>query len=259
MRGDKQPTTETGATGNPGATELLLLGAWAPITRAVGLIKAPPQVALDAIRTWKTPLVAEYGATVEVETRTGRIEEGLRALLPLQSPQPDRYLVLPTANPDWTAVYDNDKNGTEPHSLVFSMWDLFGLEAIEVIDVPHTIDTARDRGRYGCTAFVSWGPAGERWIRVMYDGKWGFTNVGDPLPFEDVAAYSRPRVRDRFTRELLTSYMDALGLNPFESQFYCPDGRFTLLRERGQRFPVRHWTLQDARAGVIDLAVPRLS
>lgn len=237
----------------------LLNGAWEPVTQSVGLIRAPHDKVLETLMRWKRPLVAEYGATLETRTVHGGLEDGLKALLPLQSPQCDKYLLLPTANPEWTAIYDNGKRGTEVHSLCFSMWNLFGIEAINVINIPHTIDKARTRGQYGCRAIEHIGPHGERWIRVMHGlSRWEFMSVGTPFAFEDVAAYDQPGASKRFTQEMMVRYLAALDLHPFESDFYCPDSKSTILSEAGQSFERKYWTLDEARSGIIDLTRPVL-
>lgn len=56
------------------------------------------------------------------------------------------------------------------------------------------------------------------------DGRWEFYQSGEPLPFEDLEAYQRRRVRDRFTPEMLEAYSAALGLRPFDADFYLATG-----------------------------------
>lgn len=238
---------------------LLLGGAWGPVTRAVGLLRAAPAKAVTDFMEWKRPLVAEYGATIRSRRVTGSsLEDLFTALLPLQSPQPDRYLLLPTTNPEWTAIYDNYWKGTEPHSLTAALHDLVGYETIEVISIPHTITADRMRGRYGCVAFIYHHTTGERWVRVMNDGRWRFTTVGDPLPFEDLSAYQRPRQRDRFTHTMLNDYLASLDLHPFSTDFYVTEAGATIVEELDQEFPRKHWTLSEARAGIEDTDTPVL-
>lgn len=237
----------------------LLEGNWGPITQAVGLLRTTPENAVASFMDWKRPLVAEYRATIDCREVAGNLDELFAGLLPLQSPQPDRYLFLPTANTEWTAVYDNDKMGSEPHSLTAALHRRFGFETIEVISIPHTITSDKMRGRYGCIALIYHHAGGERWVRAMNDGRWHFGTTGDPLPFEDLQAYQRPRHRDRFTHDMLADYLAALDLHPFDVDFYAPGGVGTIVEEVNQNFPRKHWTLAQARSGIEETDTPILT
>jgi hypothetical protein len=64
-----------------------------------------------------------------------------------------------------------------------------------------------------------------RYLHVMDEGgRWSFQQTGEPQPFEDLAAYQRRRIRDRFTPEMLETYCEALGIRPFDEDFYLPSG-----------------------------------
>jgi hypothetical protein len=68
---------------------------------------------------------------------------------------------------------------------------------------------------------------------------------GTPQPFEDLAAYQRRRVRDRFTPDMLVAYCSALGIRPFDEAFYRTAGQLVEnLRITGN---IRTETLQQAR------------
>lgn len=57
-----------------------------------------------------------------------------------------------------------------------------------------------------------------RLIRVMKENKWMFYDVGNPLWFEEEDNYSRRRITDRVTYELLLSYSIKNGVD-----FHSPD------------------------------------
>ena len=64
-----------------------------------------------------------------------------------------------------------------------------------------------------------------RALQVLNEGgRWTFHQDGDPLPFENLDAYQRPRISDRFNGEMLEAYCAALGLRPFDADFYLPTG-----------------------------------
>jgi len=74
-----------------------------------------------------------------------------------------------------------------------------------------------------------------------------------PFPFEDVSRYGARRVRDRFTFELLESYLSELGLSPFDEKFYLTDsGRAAHLVELHGPPPagLREYSLPEAAGGV---------
>lgn len=61
-----------------------------------------------------------------------------------------------------------------------------------------------------------------RAISLTQDGaRWSFYADDKPvLDFEEVEAYSSRKVRDRFTLDMLKRYCAALGLHPFDREFY---------------------------------------
>jgi hypothetical protein len=66
-------------------------------------------------------------------------------------------------------------------------------------------------------------------------------------PFEDTKAYAARRVRDRFTSEMLARYSAALGLRPFDDDFYLDDAR---LIESSAALPkgAKSMSLEEAQA-----------
>jgi hypothetical protein len=46
-----------------------------------------------------------------------------------------------------------------------------------------------------------------------------FEQSGQPYPFEELAKYTLPRKRDRFTRDMLLAYLAAFGLAPLSDSF----------------------------------------
>jgi hypothetical protein len=62
-----------------------------------------------------------------------------------------------------------------------------------------------------------------RTVHASFDGsRWVFDAVGTPQDFEELDAYKAPRVRDRFTSEMLERYCKALGVDVFNPQAYGP-------------------------------------
>ncbi len=81
--------------------------------------------------------------------------------------------------------------------------------------------------RYGARQFEMFGPIATsflnhvRAVSLVRDGeRWRFDAAGTVQDFEDVEAYERRRIADRFTSSMLVDYAAALGLRPFEEEFF---------------------------------------
>ena len=86
------------------------------------------------------------------------------------------------------------------------------------------------QGRAGAVQFVVFSPLTTsflnyvRSVSVAFDGnKWVFNASGTQQAFEELDAYSAPRVRDRFTSEMVERYCQAMGVNVFDARSYGPD------------------------------------
>jgi hypothetical protein len=84
-------------------------------------------------------------------------------------------------------------------------------------------------GRYGIVKFELWGsrptegPICIRAVSVWHDGRqWRFATTGEAQPFEEPERYTAPRVRNRFTLEMLEQYCKAVGVDYFDPDFYGP-------------------------------------
>lgn len=124
---------------------------------------------------------------------------------------------------------------TTQHLLVPTHSAWLGYFRYEMSSVHHVPQYISRRGRFR-TVLVGSSRGGRRLsvyrsgmlIRYLQlsdsGGRWVFHQEGEPLAFEDVAAYERRRIRDRFTSEMLEQYCAALGLRPFDDDFYLPSG-----------------------------------
>ena len=89
----------------------------------------------------------------------------------------------------------------------------------------------------------------ERSICAMNDGgRWFFDTYGEPYCFENTEAYGARRKRDRFTHEMLDSYLRHLGIGAYDEAFYRPGGRCNgfLVSIQGDPFPnQQEYSLDD--------------
>jgi hypothetical protein len=234
-----------------------------PMTSEIGFLEADAMSAASAFANWQRPLVQRAGLDVEVrEIPSVGLELALHALLPLTVGRRRRFLFVPT-QAGWSAFFDSDAHGTDVFSAVSFLAQQIGCRGLRVAAVPHTVtaDEASGSGRYGAAVLEIYGPTEPgllnivRSIEAVNDGgKWVFDAIGEVQSFEDLAAYKARRVRDRFTFEMLDSYVRAIGLDAFDEAFYLPDGSSAVVVELvgPADGTLRELTLEEARAEFVD-------
>lgn len=240
---------------------LLLGGRLAPITSTIGFLEANLDDAVRAFVDWERSVHEPLGISITQRPVAGGLEEVLPSLLPLTNVVRRRYLFVPTAGP-WVAFFDNGHKGTDAFSVISYLAQSIGCRGMRVTAVPDTIEGEFKgaRGQYGGVVWEVYGPRRTdflnyvRSVSVVNDGgKWSFSQTGTPFPFEDVSRYSARSVKDRFTSELLESYLSELGLSPFDKEFYMPDnaGTAQLVEKRGPSPPgMREYSLTEAAGGL---------
>lgn len=200
----------------------LLDDRYAPITSGLGFLEAPLEEVAKALEKWR---VAIHGSARQ-ERFPGGFEENVLKLEPLVSGWRARELLVATSNPNWTAFFDCDHLGGDQRTPVSYLAQAMGCHALFVCSVPPSKDATH--GPWGGLQFELYGPVGNplnyvRVISLAQDGaRWSFDNdVEEPvLDFEEVEAYTSRKVRDRFTLDMLKRYSAALGLHPFDPEFY---------------------------------------
>ncbi|MBT2585353.1 hypothetical protein [Arthrobacter sp. ISL-95] len=240
------------------AEDLLLRNTWAPVTSTISFIKAPLEDSAQISQEREETQPSEVRTSVTMTRPTGSFEELLTSLLPLGYGH--RALFMGTANPEWTAVFDNSAQGQNLTSALSGQYaKKHNISTVVITEVPHTLDKksyTQHRGRYGNRKFRVAGPGDVfRSVSLVNYDKWKFQAVGDPFDFEHAATYDAPRKTDRFTHEMLVDYSRELGLAPFEESFYAPQGHGILV-ETHVNFEVPKLTLAEARAGRENRDVP---
>ncbi|HLL04733.1 MAG TPA: hypothetical protein VK539_29375 [Myxococcaceae bacterium] len=154
----------------------------------------------------------------------------------------------------WTGYVDNARGGTDAESAMAVMARKAGCRGLRVVAVPNTY--RKGKGRYGAVMLEMYGPHRTAWINTIRavnaandGGRWVFAQWGEPFPFEKLEQYQAPRMKDRFTFDMLQEYLRHLGLLPFEERFYLPDGAPAWLVERtGPTVPTHEeFTLAQVR------------
>ncbi len=214
-------------------------GLW-PLGWSVGYLERPLRETYARYRAWG------LGATFD-ELGRRPILDALHELLPFEMPYTRRLLVGTLGG--WTAIFDNSRLGGDPWppTSYLAGNDTRGVIATHIPPAQYPLSA---------TQFQLLGPEGEppllyaRTIdaRVFDSGRWTFRTWGTVQPFEQVEAYKKRRIRDRFNRELLVAYLAALGIDADEPDFY---GEAVLVQEetRGWRLRRRdQWRASLERA-----------
>jgi len=204
-----------------------LLPELAPLTFSWGFIRAGTVTVQEQLRSW----LLGIGVPCIVREVDRPLNEALLTLSPLTLP-PSKRLLLATQS-EWTACFDNGVNGADLLSFMTVLTDRLRCEGLVLRCVnDRRMYSSRDREDHlthlGLEFFrpgpePSVGP--ERAISLrQYYGKWKFSAGGPPLPAEDTSRYEKTPTQDRLTLDLIDSYCRSLGLAPFESEFYLPQG-----------------------------------
>lgn len=241
------------------AARLLLGSRWAPVTNTLSFIKAPLD---EAARIWHELNEADLQdkADALMIEATGTLEEQFARLLPLGGGS--KRLFLETSNPDWTAVVSDFAAGADlTNQLYFEYSKKRGIHFVTVHEVPHSLDKKsypEHRGRHGGRMIMVMGSEEYgSYVSLINDDKWVFDRDGTAFAdFEDTAAYKSFKTTDRFTHDMLVSYCQNLGLDPFNEDFYVPNGRGILLDFRYHHPDNKTFTLAEARASNEDRDVP---
>ncbi|WP_146077099.1 hypothetical protein [Rathayibacter rathayi] len=232
---------------------------FAPITSDMGFVRAPAAAVARTCREWDL----EYGRPSTVTEIPGGLADAGPSMEPLDYGPTSKFLVVGTAHPEWSAFVDNGAQGTDPGSPTKVLGQRLNTDSLYISCIP-ACPRGDKRARLGVRKFVVHRPdpspsAGLaeiiRMVAVIQDSRWSFHTSGDPLPFEDVSAYTNRRIADRFTPEMLTDYCAAYGLRPFDDDFF-PGPSYLLEGERklspsARLSPSETFAQAQARLGIV--------
>jgi hypothetical protein len=218
--------SRSGQSGNlhHNAKEMLTLlnEQYAPITSSIGFLRVELHMAVAALTAWRETL----GKDPHAQERPEGFPECLSALEPLVGGARPRELLVATRGA-WTAYFDCGVNGTDAVSAMGFLARSIRCDGLMVRSVPHVTHEGKVR-RYGAVQFELYGPTRThflnyvRTVSLTNDDGWQFDATGTVQPFEDVQAYERPRIRERFTSDMLSRYCKAIGVDVFNSAAYGP-------------------------------------
>lgn len=125
-----------------------------------------------------------------------------------------RDLLIPLGS--WCALLNNSVAGTDVGGLPGVAAEYHGYRGIRAV--------LSRRSEHPATMLEVYEPGisaplnRRRLIYAMSDrGRWSFDSEGEPFDFEETENYSKRRIRDRFTPEMLERYLRALGVPMLES------------------------------------------
>jgi hypothetical protein len=212
---------------------------YAPLTDTIGFLEAPFETVVYEDKQWRAELGGYAGRRV-----SGGIRELLEALLPLTGPLL-RYEWVESPSM-WTAYFDNSRIGGDPFGPISYLSKRLGSRGVIVSFRPQTERTE------GGARFDLYGQEPVDWLNctrcvcaINDGGRWTWDEIGSVQPFEEIAHYRAKRIRDRLTEEMLERYCKALGIRPFDADFYGQSG--FLVENKSIKYQPITETLAEAR------------
>jgi hypothetical protein len=195
------------------------------LSGSFGLVRAPSADAAEAFAAWQRSILSTKGSShVAVKQLPYGLRECFEGLLPLVTPVPTKHLFIPTTGP-WTVFANNFHLGTDAVAPMSMVSGLLRTDGMRVVAHRQKFDPSSRRiSQYGATIleYYSHGKT-QRSIACANDGgKWVFYAGGEPFGFENLEAYQRKPVKERFSKELLLGYLVQLGVGRFGDELCSP-------------------------------------
>lgn len=186
-----------------------------PTSEEIAVFDGPPS---DVAAWLKGRFHAEGSSGWVIERpNPGDLDEAFDIVMPNRHRQISRYLLVPLSG-SWTVLLNDATLGTDTGMLP-SLWARDGLgSAIRAVAVPQRTNS------YEATILEVYDPKAadevlrlRRAISAMNDGgRWRFDQEGEPFSFEATDLYSKKRIRERFSPDVLYQYLVALGVPALE-------------------------------------------
>jgi len=221
------------------------LSRWWPVTYDFGLVRSD----IDSVAAAWIRMNAGTTPTMSAAWFSEPLEDCFSMLLPL-SPAPTKQLFIATRF-GWTAFFQNGARGSDPFLPMHRLSGALGVTALRacvtrtgavfpavILEVYDTPQAGGDEHGY------------RRSIAAANDGgRWVFQQSGAPFAFEDTARYSVRRKRDRFTPDMLHTYLECLGIPRLSDTALQSDGLSrALLSTRPDHHHLPQYSLEEAKA-----------
>lgn len=199
---------------------------WWPLPVSLDLVRAPVKAAAAAVLEEVTrfaagdQLATDWVAFASLNDVFGCVAEFDNV--------PTVFYVLPTCS-DWSVMWNNSFlcDGydalcwclTTNHALTTMHWRSSNEDAVFQAGSSFTFRSMSESGlRERCV------------YCCKNDARWEFHAVGEPLPEEDLQAYSARRTRDRLQESGILKLLEGLGARPWRDEFYAPGAAFRIER-----------------------------
>ncbi len=222
-----------------------ILTQWWPVTHDFGIVRSD----VDKIAAVRASMYRDAGIEVAATMLSGPLEHCLSMLEPL-SPAPTKELFLSTTF-GWTVYFANGTRGSDPDLPMMQLSRALGVTALRACVTPPSVRyLAVILAVYDTSQAGSDEHGYRRSIVAANDGgRWLFEQTGVPFPFEDTERYDAPRKRDRFTPDMLFSYLESLGIPRLFDEMLQPNGNcrgLLLARQAHRHLPT--YSLEEAKA-----------
>lgn len=219
----------------------------APLTYSIGFLNAP----IDTVRQAFLTYLARLGP--QSFSLPGSLEDNLLHLQPLPLRSTPRILLTSTIHSNWTACFDGDPLGQGvAQKIAFVSRNHLKVRGYFVgCSLPSSVATESLGGRHFRVLGPEY-PLGEgRSIDLIETnpGRWYFEVGGDPQPYENLDAYTNRRRTQRLTDTMLLDYTAAVGLHPWDEDFYTTPTYLITNTEP----PLLSYTLEQAQT---ELGIP---
>jgi hypothetical protein len=199
---------------------------WWPLPDSLDLVRAPVAVVASAVLGEVTRFVAG-GQISSTWVRFTSLDEVFGSVAVFTN-VPTVYFVLPTHS-DWSVLWNNSFLCDGDDSLCWCLATNHGLTTM------HWRSSDKDAVFQAGSSFTfrrrSESGLSERSVYCCKnDERWEFHAVGEPLPEEDLPAYSARRKRDRFQEQGMLKLLERLGARPWQDEFYLPGEAFRIGR-----------------------------
>jgi hypothetical protein len=199
---------------------------WWPLPDSLDLVRAPIKAVAPAVLAEVTRFVA--GGQLSSAWVPFSSLDQVFASVAVFTNVPTVYFVLPTRS-EWSVLWNNSFlcDGydslcwclTTNHRLSTMHWRSSDEDAVFQAGSSFTFRNQSESGLRERSVYCS-----------KNDERWEFDAIGEPLPEEDLAAYSARRKRDRLQEQGMFKLLERLGAEPWEDEFYLPGEAFRIER-----------------------------
>jgi hypothetical protein len=189
---------------------------WHPVTNDYGLVRAPLSEVVAALSAWHSSFGTNYSRSLICVS----LDSAFTSLLPLANSKM-RKLFIQTKS-DWTACFQNGIQGSDPFPAMSFLAQKHEWLAMRICATQeNAVSPAVIWEVYASALMGGDSLSYRRSIAAVNDGgRWTFDSSGKPFEFEQLDAYTRKRVRDRFTKDMLDEYLGTFGIRAFDDDFF---------------------------------------